>query len=484
MTTYNAQFACIPTTTREDGDFVYRSGKFFEIDKTFTDMNGLEFGVTQEEAQNAASSFTRQPLGTNHAPNPLDGLFGSVEKLWIDGNDIMAEFAIPKWLHEGTEGKELPISSEWDVETKMPGTAHFVFTPALQDAAIKAAFAAEDAGRVKFAWTDEARAAAQAARHGHPGGAQTIGHGATPTNAMHNGKLTYTGSLESGSHVEVLGQGSTDMHVRVSHHGVEHEISGEHIGPRTGEDHKMGPASFTPAWQKGGPQRKAEIDASVAKEREYKAKGLRTRFSQHQADPAIQGANMPHPLVTKWNSWRQGRKAAGVSDDNLPPELTDADIPIAQFGADQTAMFASLQAVNVSLRARFAKQDAETFIDGLIRTGQILPYEKSVIVAQFAQAEADDAKLAGTVKFSAFDSEKKALVEKEGTRVEQIKAMLSMRPSNGMTSELVGTAKDLSESDFKALFAKPSELTPEQKQKQIDDQVNAERRKHGLPIPS
>jgi hypothetical protein len=127
----------------ENGDMVLRSGKFFEVDTTFTDMNGVEFSVSEGEFDAIAPDFKPSHITVNHQASPLDGFIGSIQRLWRDGKDIMAEFNFPKYLHEKMGGSPIKISSEWDVQRKMPTGVSLVMNPAVQDAVMMAAFSAK-----------------------------------------------------------------------------------------------------------------------------------------------------------------------------------------------------------------------------------------------------------------------------------------------------------------------------------------------------
>jgi hypothetical protein len=127
---------------RTEGDFVIRQGKFFEIG----DWPDKEFRLTEAEADAALSEFMGGPLNVEHAPSLFDGRLGMIRRLWRQGKDILAEYAIPKWLHEITGGEPLKISSEWDRKTKRPLGAALVLHPRIHDAAMMAAFSALGSG--------------------------------------------------------------------------------------------------------------------------------------------------------------------------------------------------------------------------------------------------------------------------------------------------------------------------------------------------
>lgn len=122
------------------GELVTRTGKFFEVGQTFTDMTGKKFEISEAEADANLPKFSGGKINVEHMPTVFSGLLGDVTRTWRDGRDIMAEFQIPKWLHEATKAEPLKISSEWNMATKMPTGAAIVLNPAVSDAVMMAAF--------------------------------------------------------------------------------------------------------------------------------------------------------------------------------------------------------------------------------------------------------------------------------------------------------------------------------------------------------
>lgn len=125
---------------RFEGDSVIRTGKYFECGTEFTDMKGVSFSVSEAEADALLPKFSGGKLNLEHTPTILSGKLGEVRKLWRDGKDIMAEYVIPKWLHDVTAGEPIKISSEWNRKTKEPFGGAMVLKPAVQDAVMMAAF--------------------------------------------------------------------------------------------------------------------------------------------------------------------------------------------------------------------------------------------------------------------------------------------------------------------------------------------------------
>ena len=121
--------SCIAPAPAE-GDFVLRRGKYFELG----DYPDKEFSLSESEADEALRSFTGAPINLEHTPTLFDGKLGRIKRLWREGRDLLAEYAIPAWLHAVTGGEPLRISSEWDRATKRPIGAALVLSPRIQDA--------------------------------------------------------------------------------------------------------------------------------------------------------------------------------------------------------------------------------------------------------------------------------------------------------------------------------------------------------------
>ncbi len=119
-----------------EGKFVLRTGKIFQIDN-YPDKS---FSLNEDEADNAIAKFTPANMNIEHAPSFLDGILGKVHKIWRDGKDVLAEYHIPRWLHEETNGIPIPVSAEWDRQTKLLDACAIVLNPRVRDAACMAKF--------------------------------------------------------------------------------------------------------------------------------------------------------------------------------------------------------------------------------------------------------------------------------------------------------------------------------------------------------
>lgn len=439
-----AQFS-LGAPTRETADIVYRPGKLFEIGKEFIDRNGLRFGVNMDEAKAAVAGFTKQPIRVFHVPELgiLDDAFGNAEKVWIDGNDIMAEFAIPQWLHKHTVGKDIPISSEWDIQAKTIGAPSIVIEPALKDALIKAAFSAHPEAeslrkaQLIAAETQWPGLTALFDRHDTPAGQRAL-------QEIHDSCARYGATCSKSNTAQMASRHEASalqsVHDLTTEHGAVCQSGGNPYRSMSG--FSVAPAASAPALPAGG--------------------------------------NSMNPIVAAFAKMRAALIAKGTPEAELPT-ITDADIPAPTAQFSQADLDAAVARATAPIRAQaLASQTAqfEAFVDGLIVRGAAAPYEKANLVQSLNQAAADDAVIGGTVQFSRIDADLKP-VAATGSRVDAKKAELSTRPPTGLTSELLGSQKP-TEADFKAFFAAPSAKTPEQKKAEEDAAVAAELESHGI----
>jgi hypothetical protein len=137
MTFRSVEFDAIAPADAE-GDFVLRRGKYFELGE-YPDK---EFSLNEAEADAALQSFSQMPINLEHTATLFDGKLGWVRRLWREGRDLLAEYAIPAWLHRVTGGEPIRISSEWDRATKRPIGAALVLSPRIEDAVMMTALPA------------------------------------------------------------------------------------------------------------------------------------------------------------------------------------------------------------------------------------------------------------------------------------------------------------------------------------------------------
>jgi hypothetical protein len=128
----------------DDGEFVIRRGKVFEIGE-YPDK---AFSLTADEAKAVVAAFTPVPNDIEHRPSILDGKLGELRAVEMaeDGTSLMGTVAIPKWLNDTIGGAALKVSLAFDRATKRIAKNGLVLNPRVADAALFGAYA-EFAGK-------------------------------------------------------------------------------------------------------------------------------------------------------------------------------------------------------------------------------------------------------------------------------------------------------------------------------------------------
>jgi hypothetical protein len=410
---------------RVEGEIVLRTGKYFEIGQDFTDRDGKVFGLkTPDEADAALDRFAPAALNLHHEDSVFDALgieLGQVTRLWRDGNDIMAEYAIPKWLHDGTQGKPIPMSSEWDLETVTPLGAAMVIEPAVSDAVMMAAFSS---GRV----SPDTVARFAGTRHNTPEGQTVIQN-------LHDVAARAGAICDRTNAAKMAAQHEATVFQKV------HDMCAEHGAKCSSGD--------APLW-------------------------ARTMYSRDKTAPGAKGEKT---MSDKKPSFLDALAAlfhkAGVSETDLQP-LRDAEIPaspdVAQFTRERDAMRAELSA----LRSERIEEQAAAFAKAAIDNARAMPYERETLIAQFTQAAEDDAAAPKKVKFSKIGADGK-MSEQEGSRVEAFMAAVAARAPHGYTQEMLGGDRQLGPEDFNVLFSRGSDReTEEEKKKRLQREADEE----------
>lgn len=125
----------------EDG-WVYRTGKIFEAGQ----YKDKKFEITPEELCEAIADFKPVDLDLEHMPTILDGKLGKLEAvaLGADGWSLIGTVKLPKWLDEQLGDADRKVSATWDRVTKKLNKLALVRNPRVKDAAVMAAFMANE----------------------------------------------------------------------------------------------------------------------------------------------------------------------------------------------------------------------------------------------------------------------------------------------------------------------------------------------------
>jgi hypothetical protein len=125
----------------EDGDYIVREGKIFQIG----DYPDKGFSLTESEADEALAAFAPVPLNLEHRSTVLSGKLGQLVETVRRGGDLIGRIRIPKWLDAAIGPDPVKVSAEWTQgEKRLQGLA-LCLSPRIADAAMAAFTAAEAA---------------------------------------------------------------------------------------------------------------------------------------------------------------------------------------------------------------------------------------------------------------------------------------------------------------------------------------------------
>ncbi|NBW15433.1 MAG: hypothetical protein EBR82_46305, partial [Caulobacteraceae bacterium] len=99
--------------------------------------------LSEIEAEEAVGSFVECPVNIHHAEelsNMFTGNLGSVRDLWVDGEWVKGEVAIPLWLDNQLTDDGKKLSAEWTLTDKRFVGLALTPTPRIDNAALMAAF--------------------------------------------------------------------------------------------------------------------------------------------------------------------------------------------------------------------------------------------------------------------------------------------------------------------------------------------------------
>ena len=136
------QIADSTALSSSGSQFVTVPGKLFHIGE----YPAKDFTLTEAEAAAEVSRFNAlgkpAPMNYEHKPGILDGHLGSIQRLWTQGKEIWADFAVPTWFAQTAKAKNVPlkVSAEFEKNTKHLRAAAWVLNPHIKDAQLVAAF--------------------------------------------------------------------------------------------------------------------------------------------------------------------------------------------------------------------------------------------------------------------------------------------------------------------------------------------------------
>ncbi len=323
-------------------EMVVRRGKVWEAGE-YPDK---QFGMTPEEVLAASLDFQPVPVNSGHpaVPSPLDGLLGELRGIELspdDGVSVIGEVAIPKWLHEVLPPGDIPVSMEWDRETKRPAAISIVSDPRVSDAALVAAFAK---------------------RHDTPAGQRVM-------------QRIHDVAAEGGAVCKKANVASYASSHEASAMQQVHDVAAEH-GAKCQDMSQPGMPVFYGRLDEGAP-----------------AKPAKARFSMSWFSDFFRLAKAA-PEGFDPDEFFQATGQGAPSQQPAAPAQTNP----ATFSA-ATEREKALEAELQRERAKGILRDAEAFATKIINEERAFPMEKDAIIAAYSQAAVDDNRF-GTVTFA------------------------------------------------------------------------------------
>jgi hypothetical protein len=118
-----------------EGAFFILSGKIFECGH----YEDKRFSLSEPEADTAIETFEPVQMNYQHGPGPLDGHLGEIRRVWREGKELFAQFAVPDYLvgiYQSLQ-QPLPVSLEWEPQRKRITAGAWVVNPRIRDANVR-----------------------------------------------------------------------------------------------------------------------------------------------------------------------------------------------------------------------------------------------------------------------------------------------------------------------------------------------------------
>ena len=431
------------TTNTKDGEYVLRTGKIFEAGD-YPDKN---FQLTPEEMMEAIDDFQPVDLDLEHMPTIMDGKLGKLEAVALgdDGWSMVGTVRLPKWLDENVlKDTERKVSATWDRSTKKLTKLALVLNPRVSDAALMAAFAANEvAGGTKLEET-----------------VRTVMTSWFEKNAADFAHKTYDGlSVLQSIHDRAAGAGAIctepkkeEKKVTYSEHEVLEILSNEISEFVSGNESKLiqqihdsavrggarcssvGDNSY-PYFNKAGEKsdNKEETDTMSIKAIKDFFMGLPDDFDPSQVKNTAKEATDAAALAAAKEKEAKESAAAAAAlavapAPQKPAAVVAVDV-VENKATEPSAREKELEAELAKLRENEVKREAETFADAEIKAERAYPAEREVLISLFSQAAKDDIAIKTEVAFKNGDK------DETGSRVDALKALYSVRKPHNLTKE-------------------------------------------------
>jgi hypothetical protein len=190
-----AEFAAPAEGAAALGDVVRRRAPVIFRAGDYEFLNAPPFRMTPDDIRRAVEEFEPTAVVDTHVPSIFNGKLASTRIVGLtptpDYTQFGADVELDRWLHELFKGEPLACSVTFDRHTKKLKNLALVPNPRIPDAAIEAAFAAEEERRQhtphgQAAMQDIHDRAAQAGARCNPDAAFTADHEGDALQEMHD----------------------------------------------------------------------------------------------------------------------------------------------------------------------------------------------------------------------------------------------------------------------------------------------------------
>lgn len=414
---------CLLTDKAEtsDGEYVLRTGKIFEAG-SYPDK---KFEITPEEMLAAISKFKPVELDLEHMPTILDGKLGKLEAVALgeDGWSLIGTVRIPKKVDE-LLGDERKVSATWDRATKTIKKLALVRNPRVKDAALMAAFAADELQKSFKGILDEKSLM------------DTLEHLFEESSEF---KDTWAGqSVLQDIHDMAARAGAICTEVSNSDSGEESEFVSEDESKRIQQIHDAAIRGGAKCrFKEGGADSSYYNDT----ENEEMAKDIKEILSDIKAYLEKDNSSSAEKASTDADTKVDNSTEAAVEEPakveaKVEPKIESkvehkAEEEEEVINSDEpSAREIELEAELNRLKAEKIESEASKYAEELVREKKAFPADKGKLTAIFKQLMLDDASAEASIPFKDGDE------EKNFNRVELLKTVFDAKPVHHLTDEL------------------------------------------------
>lgn len=437
-----AEFELEASKDTNDGEYILRTGKIFEAGQ----YKDKKFEISPEELCEAIADFQPVDVDLEHMPTILDGKLGRLEAvaLGADGWSLIGTVRLPKWLDSQLADTQRKVSATWDRVTKKLTKLALVRNPRVKDAALMAAFMANECStEMKDVDIEKITAFMQKYIEDNAGefAAQTwdgrsviqnIHDMASRAGAVcHESEASYNEAKEAGFVSEKESKTIQQIHDASMKAGAKCSFIKERSGDSPSyynleEINKMKFAEIKKFFS-GLPDDlelpenlETNSDDKKAAELSAKEEALKVAEAKLEAEKAAFEAQVKS----------SAEEAAKTKEEVAEPAAEEEKV-VENSETSPSERELQLEAELAELRKKDVQRDAEKFADSEIKKERAFPAERETLIALFMQAATDDNSAEAKISFK---SEDKTV---EGSRVDALKALYAVRKPHNLTIEEV-----------------------------------------------